>query len=117
MKTLKALKITSVLQIIFCIFCIASTVCFAISHYQCIAGDNWRTLFGIANILIYGWVANPVAPISFIICLVLFLVERKQPENRQLIGRKWIWIFIWPAITTLFYFAALMLTVAFTGGV
>ena len=117
MKTIKALKITSVLQIIFCIFCIASTVCFAISHYQCIAGDNWRTSFDIANILIYGWVVNPVAPVSFIICLVLFLAERKQPENRQLIGRKWIWIFIWPAITTLFYFAAGILAVVFTGGV
>ncbi len=117
MKTLKALKITSVLQIIFCLFCVASTVCFAISNYAINHDSDWRTPFSIANILIYGWVANPVAPISFIICLVLFLVERKQPENRQLIGRKWIWIFIWPAITTLFYVAALMLSVALTGGV
>lgn len=117
MKTLKALKITSVLQAIFCLFCVASTVCFAISTYAINHDSDWRTPFSIANSLIYGWVANPVAPISFITCLVLFLVERKQSENRQLIGRKWIWIFIWPAITTLFYIGALMLTVAFTGGV
>ena len=117
MKTLKALKITSILNGIFCLFCVASTVCFAISNYAINHDSDWRTPFDIANVLIYGWVANPVAPISFSICFVLFLVERKQSENRQLIGRKWIWIFIWPAITTLFYFAALMLTVAFTGGV
>ena len=113
MKTLKALKITSVLQIVFCVFCIASTVCFGISHFS----DSWRTPFRIANILIYGWIANPVVPISFIVCIIFFLIERKQPENSQLIGKKWIWIFIWPVITTFFYFAALMLTVAFTGGV
>ncbi len=113
MKTLRALKITSVLQIIFCLFCVASTICFAITRYS----DLWRIPFRIANILIYGWIGNPVSPISFVVCLVLFLIERKQTENRQLIGKKWIWIFIWPVITTFFYFAALVLTVAFTGGV
>ena len=117
MKTLRALKITSILQIIFCVFCIASTVCFAISHYQCIAGDNWRIAFNIANVLIYGWIANPVAPISFVVCITFFLIERKQPNNRKLIGRKWIWVFIWPIITTILYLTAGGLTVAFTGGV
>ena len=72
MKTLKSLKITSILNGIFCFFCIASTVCFAISHYQCISGYNWRTAFNIANILIYGWIVNPVVPVSFIICFVFF---------------------------------------------
>lgn len=118
MKTLKALKITSALQIIFCVFCIASTVCFGISRYQFLTDSaSWRSTFDIANILIYGWVANPVAPISFVVCFVLFLIERKQPENRQVIGKKWIWIFVWPVVTVFFYFVALMLSVAFTGGV
>ena len=112
MKTLKALKITSILNGIFCLFCIASTVCFAINRYYDI-----RSFFDAANILIYGWLVNPVAPISFIICIILFLIERKQPENRQLMGKKWVWIFAWPVITFLFYFTAMILTVAFTGGV
>ena len=117
MKTTKALKITSVLNSIFCLFCIASTICFAIAHYQVLADDQWRTFFSIANILIYGWVVNPVAPISFVVCIVLFLIERKQPESKQLIGKKWIWIFVWPVITTVLYLTAIVLTVAFTGGV
>ena len=117
MKTINALKITSILNGIFCFCCIASTVCFAITHYQFIVGDEWRTSFRIANTLIYGWVVNPIAPISFVVCILFFLIERKQPENKQLIGKKWIWIFVWPIITALFYFAALILTVAFTGGV
>ena len=117
MKTIKALKITSVLNSIFCLFCIASTICFAIAHYQVLADDQWRTFFSIANILIYGWVVNPVAPISFVVCIVLFLIERKQPESKQLIGKKWIWIFAWPVITTVLYLTAIVLTVAFTGGV
>lgn len=117
MKTLRALRITSILNSIFCLFCVASTVCFAISNYAITHNSDWVTPFEIANILIYGWVANPVALISFIICIIFFLIERKQPENKQLIKKKWIWIFVWPIITTFFYFAALMLTVAFTGGV
>lgn len=117
MKTLRALKITSVLQVIFCLFCVASTVFFGISNYAIRHDSDWRTPFDIANTLIYGWIANPVAPISFVICLVLFLAERKHPENRNLIGRKCVWIFIWPVITTFFYIVALMLTVALTGGV
>ena len=117
MKTLKALKITSILNGIFCLFCIASIVCHKIADYQFIAGDNWRTSFDIANMLMYGWIVNPIAPISFTICFILFLVERKQPENRQLIGKKWVWIFAWPVITTIFYFTALMLFIAITGGV
>lgn len=118
MKTLKALKITSVLQIIFCLFCVVSTVGFAIAQYAFVHdSDLWRTILEISNVLMYGWITNPVAPISFVVCLVLFLIERRQPENRQFIGKKWIWIFIWPVITTVFYFASAILFVVFTGGV
>ena len=112
MKTIKALKITSALQIIFCLFCIAATICFGICRYA----DSSQA-FQIANILTYGWIVNPIGPVSFIICGAFFLIERKQPEHRQLIGKNWVWIIVWPVITTVFYFAASILMVAFTGGV
>lgn len=112
MTTLKALKATSVLNGIFCFFCIASTVCFAVSYYF-----DLRVFFNIANILVYGWIINPIGIVSFLICLILFLAERKSPEAKQIMAKKWIWIFVWPIITTVFYLAAGGLTVAFTGGV
>lgn len=112
MKTLKVLRITSILNGIFCFFCIASTVCFAINRYF-----DLRVFFDIANILVYCWIINPVGMISFVICLVLFLVERKDPEAKQAMEKKWIWIIIWPVITTVLYLTAGALTVAFTGGV
>ncbi len=112
MKIIKALKITSILNGIFCFFCIASTICFAINCYF-----NLRVFFDIANILVYGWIINPVGIISFIICLVLFLGERKHPEAKQAMEKKWVWIFIWPVITTVLYLTAAVLTVVFTGGV
>lgn len=112
MKTLKALKITSVLQIIFCFFCIASTFCFAISRYC-----DSRFFFNMGNVLVYGWIINPVAIISFVVCLALFISERKQPETKQHLGKKWIWIFAWPVITTVLYITAGVLQVAFTGGI
>ena len=112
MKTLKALKVTSILNGIFCFFCTASIVCFAIHRYC-----DLRAFFDIANILIYGWIMNPVGIISFIICLVVFLAERSEPNARQIMGKKWVWIFLWPVITTVLYLTAGALTVAFTGGV
>ena len=66
MKTVKLLKITSVLQLIFCIFCISSTLCFAISRYY-----HSVLFFSIGIILTHIWIINPVAIISFLVCLVL----------------------------------------------
>ena len=112
MKTLKALKITSILNGIFCFFCVASTVCFAITRYC-----DSNLFFSIGNILIYGWMINPIGIISFVICLPLFLTERKDQESKNAMGKKWIWVFVWPIITTLLYLVSGILTVAFTGGV
>ena len=112
MKTLRNLKIAFVFNGIFCLSCILSTTCFAVARYF-----DSRLFFDIGNIFIYGWIINPIGIISFLFCLVPFLRERKAPEDRQAMGKKWIWIFLWPIITTLMYFAAGMLTVAFTGGV
>ena len=112
MKTAKALKITSVLNGIFCFFCIASTICFAVYRYF-----DLRVFFDIANLLIYGWVNNPIGIVSFIICMTLFLADRKSPEANQVMGKKCIWIFIWPIITTVLYLIAGVLTVMLTGGV
>ena len=112
MKTLKALKITSILNGIFCFFCVASTICFAITRYF-----DSDLFFSIGNILIYGWIINPIGIVSFIICFSLFLTERKNQEARKAMGKKWIWVFAWPIITTLLYLIAGGLTVAFTGGV
>ena len=112
MKTLKALKITSILNSIFCIFCIASTVCFAVNHYY-----NLRDFFSVGMLLVYGWIINPVGIVSFFVCLVLFLIERKNQESKQAMGKKWIWIFVWPIVTTVFYLTAGGLMVVLTGGV
>ena len=112
MKTLKALKITSILNGIFCFFCIASTVCFAINRYFDI-----RAFFSVGMILTYGWIINPIGIISFIVCLSMFLSERNNQEAKQVIGKKWIWIFVWPVVTTVFYVSAIIFLVSLTGGV
>jgi len=112
MKTLKALKITSILQILFCVCCIASVLCFALD-------DNYKSdlLFGFGMILFVNYIINPIGIVAFIINLIMFFVERKRPENRNLIGKKWVWIFIWPVVTTVLWLASVVLFVQFTGGV
>ena len=112
MKTLKALKITSVLQIIYCIYCLIPVICLTISK-----GSPVSLLTDISILLFYFVVINPIAIISFIICLSYFLAERKKPEERQQIGKKWIWIFIWPIITTCFWTYSIMGFAWYVGGV
>ncbi len=109
MKTLKALKITSILQILYCFFCIVSNVCFALSNYF----DD--IFFSIGMFSLYCWATNPVGIISFIVCLRLFLRERKLPDAKQIIGKKWIWIYVWPVITTLFWVIGGGIMVQLTG--
>ena len=74
MKTVKALKITSILNGIFCFFCIASTVCFAIAHYQVLAGDQWRTFFSIANISDI-WMGGKSCCTNFIRCMYRIILN------------------------------------------
>ena len=116
MKTLKALKITSILNGIFCLCCIISLTCLAINRY-CALGAIENIISVIGGIPLLCWIINPVGIISFIVCLILFLVERKKQEAKQVLGKKWIWIFIWPAITTVLYFISICLLVEITGGV
>ena len=112
MKTLKALTISSTVHIAFCLCCIASTVCFALDNLL-----ETDILFGIGMILFLCWIINPVGIVSFIINLTMFLIERKQPEHRSLISKKWVWIFIWPVVTTVLWLTSAVLFVKFTGGV
>ena len=88
-------------MVFFVFFCIASTVCFAINRYFDI-----RTFFSVGMILTCGWIINPIGIISFIVCLSMFLSERNNQEAKQVIGKKWIWIFVWPIITTVLYLYA-----------
>ncbi len=116
MKTLKALKITSILNGIFCLCCIISITCLAINRY-CALGTIENIISIIGGIPLLCWIINPIGIVSFIVCLALFLAEKKNQEAKQELGKHWIWIFIWPAITTVFYFVSIYLLVEITGGV
>lgn len=112
MKTLKALKITSIVNGIFCFCCIIFAVCLTINQYYSLG-----IIKTIGVIVTFGWLLNPSPLVTLIINLEFFLAERRSSEMRQLIGKKHIWIFIWPIITTLFYFVAMGFLVEITGGV
>ncbi len=112
MKTLKALKITSILQIMYCIYCFIPVICLTISK-----GSPVSLLTDIGIALFYFAAINPITIICFIICLSYFLAERKKPEGRQQIGKKCIWIFIWPIITFSFLAFDTMVFAWFVAGV
>ena len=112
MKTIKWLKTTIVLQSIFAFFCIASSLCFAINRYF-----DLRVFFSLGNILVYGWLINPIGLISVVVGFIFFFSEKSNDENRKIIGKKWIWFIVFFIIDILLYLTAGMLLVVFTGGV
>ena len=112
MKTMKWLKISAVLHALFAFFCLSSTLCFVIFRET----DEW-TWFAIGGILMYGWIVNPTGPITLIVGLKRFLSERRIPEYRKLIGKRWLWFGAGFVFDLLLYLAAIMAMVVLTGGV
>ena len=111
MKTLKTLKTMNIWNSVFCVSWAISLLCLLIDKYYDIL------LVNIGLITIYGWMTNPFAIISCFQCLIAYLADRKNPTYKQLIGKKWVWIFIWPIITTLLFIIGGGLFVEITGGV
>lgn len=112
MKTIKWLKISAVLQAVFAFFCFSSIACFALNRYLDIPA-----LFSIGNLLVFGWILNPIGWVTLILGLVFYLLERRIPENRQRLGHKWIWFVVGFVVTTMLYLTTAVLTVTLTGGV
>ncbi len=112
MKTIKWLKISIVLQSIFAFFCISSPVCFILNRYS-----DTNLFFSIGNILMYGWIFNPIGLVSVIVGFILFFTEKGVIENRKIIGKKWIWFILFLVIDVILYLTSVILTVILTGGV
>ena len=105
MKTLKFLKISAALQTVFYLFCAVSNLCLYL----------WYIKLGMAFTSF--WILNPIGPVCLIIGIILFLIERKKPQARALIGRKWLWIPGLFFMTLFVYVISGMIHVFLTGGV
>ena len=112
MKTIKWLKISIILQSIFAFFCIASSLCFVINSFV-----DTKLFFSLGNILMYGWIFNPIGWVSVIVGFILFFTEKGVTDNRKIIGKKWIWFILFFVIDIILYLTAVILTVILTGGV
>ena len=95
MKTLKTLKITSIIQAIYCIYCLVSTFLLA---------NGSKVIVFLFYSLTFKSIS--IVPICFIINLLYFWEERKYPEQKKLIGRKWIWMFVCAITATICYIIA-----------
>lgn len=112
MKTIKWLKVSVILQAIFVFFCISSLLCFVVNRYMDI-----DIFFSLGNILLYGWIINPIGLIILIVGLILYFSEKRVPDKRTKIGRKWIWFVLFFIIDLLLYLISAVLTVVLIGGV
>ncbi len=112
MKTLKWLKLSFIWQAIYVVFCVASITCFEIYHV-----NDQRLLFNIGMLLILGWFANPVGIVTPIVGMTNYFIEKKNTENKAIIGWKWIWFIMLFLFDTLLYMLAGARFVNITGGV
>ena len=112
MKTMKWLKIAAFLQAVFVFCCVFSNICFALYRWL-----DMRPFFGIASVLLYGWMVNPTGPVTLIVGMKRFLSERPDPEYREQIGKKWLWFPVWFVFDLLLWVVSSVVMVALTGGV
>ncbi len=98
MKTLKALRVATIRNCIFCVFWTLTHICLIVTQHH-----NAPIFFDIAMLSVYGWMVNPFPIFSCFRCLKIYLTERKHPEQKQRIGKKWIWALVWPIITTVLW--------------
>ena len=73
--------------------------------------------FTLGNILLSGWIINPIGLITLIVGLILYVSEKRVPDNRTKIGCKWIWFVVFFIIDFLIYLTSAVLMVVLTGGV
>ena len=112
LKTLKALKNVTIFNCIFCISWLVSIICLYVYNRY-----DVRVFLDIGVLSVYGWMVNPLGLIFCYRALKAYLSERKDPAYKQMIGKRWIWILIWPVITTVIWVIGGGLFVLFTGGV
>lgn len=95
MKTRKTLRITGWIQLVCCLILLLDLgfSAYAANYQIHFSGDSllfafWDFFGGLGTIL---WFA-PVAIACLAVNLFVFLRERKDPEQRSLIGKRWLWI-------------------------
>lgn len=95
MKTKKTLRITCLIQVACCLIMLldfGSSAYYANTQIPVPEGSVWFHVLdhfgGLAMLL---WIA-PAAFTCLIVNLLAFLDERKDPEQRRMIGLRWLWI-------------------------
>ncbi len=103
MKTLKALKITGIIQGVYLSYCF-------ITFIMIILGDmlNSPVLLQLGTKLIFPFFATIemfacFIPICFFINLGFYLDDRKNAEQKALIGKKWVWIIVSPCLALILF--------------
>ena len=99
---MKSLKVTSVLQGIYAVGAVVGLICMGMFDMLQGTGSEMQ-FFMFGAMLAFLSIINPVGIICFIVNLVIFLIERRDPEERKRIGGYWVFIPIWLAACTVLW--------------
>lgn len=94
MKTKRSLVIASVFSGIFCLCCIAAIACFFIWHHFDI-----KALYEAGYGFVYSiGLTGPLALISYIFYVIFYCIEQKNPAIYPTLGKRWIGLWLLPAV-------------------
>ena len=103
MKTLRFLKISALIQFLYAIYCAASLILLYVNT-------------GLGIISSYLWLFNPIGPVCLAKGLSVYGKEKKIPEEKELIGKKWILIILMFIFTFAVWLISGCLMAEITGG-
>jgi len=76
---------------------------------------NVLFVFGPVGLVLVTFI--PLGPIAWLVGLISYLVHFRNEDYRKCVGRKWVWLIIWPFVFALLWAGAVFALVYFTGGV
>lgn len=111
LKYIKRIKHTALLYLFFCIF---SLVAVYSSQHPMLHSTQY---FEFAAVTLLLWAINPMVLIVSLLGFKAYFVERKDIEKRNMIGKKWMFFFIWNIVVVVAWHVSLFFFIYFTGGV
>lgn len=115
-KTIKYIKWLKYISMLYYGLCFISIVLFFIYNYGYSVLHDIR-LFKVANLILYLWMINPMVLIVSVLGFKVYLKERRDPEKREQIGKKWIAFILWNVGAVIVWMVSVICVVSITGGV
>lgn len=123
-QALKTIKCMNILNGIYVFVCLISMLGSSMNLLQYKAAEHNLMLANICEALFpvgpFGVILAtliPFGPVAWIVGIVHYILNCKKADYQASIGKKWIWLIVWPFLDVCLWMGAVCALVGFTGGV